>query len=94
MGAEFLKSINLLCEEKGLSVEYILEALEQGLIKAYKKDSGGSENVKVDIDTKFIIVNVYYGEDKFPEEIQGISAADPYIHPARVPHAEEFEIQL
>ena len=36
----------------------------------------------------------YYGEDKFPEEVQGISAADPYIHPARVPHAEEFEVQL
>ncbi len=59
MSKDFLTSINLLCEEKGLSVEYILEALEQGLIKAYKKDSGGSENVKVDFDMKKGSIKLY-----------------------------------
>ncbi|MBE5821130.1 MAG: transcription termination/antitermination protein NusA [Clostridiales bacterium] len=59
MGAEFLKSIKLLCEEKGLSEEYILEALEQGLIKAYKKSSGGSENVKVEFDMKKGKIKLY-----------------------------------
>ena len=34
---EMLKAIALLCEEKGLSEEYILDALEQGLVKAYKR---------------------------------------------------------
>ncbi len=59
MGTNFLKSISMLCEEKGLTEEYVLEALEQGLIKAYKKNSGGSENVKVEFDMKKGKIKLY-----------------------------------
>lgn len=59
MGTNFLKSISMLCEEKGLTEEYVLEVLEQGLIKAYKKNSGGSENVKVEFDMKKGKIKLY-----------------------------------
>ena len=68
MGADFLKSIKLLCEEKGLSEEYILEALEQGLIKAYKKSSGGSENVKVEFDMKKGKIKLYAQKEVVEQE--------------------------
>lgn len=55
---EFLKAITMLCEEKGLSEEYILDALEQGLIKAYKRSSG-SENLKTEIDLKKGKIKMY-----------------------------------
>lgn len=54
----FLKAISQLCEEKGLSEEYILDALEQGLVKAYKKNSG-NENLKVEIDLKKGKIKMY-----------------------------------
>ena len=55
---EMLKAISMLCEEKGLSEEYILDALEQGLIKAYKRSSG-SENLKTEIDLKKGKIKMY-----------------------------------
>ena len=55
---EMIKAIGMLCEEKGLSEEYILDALEQGLVKAYKRSSG-SENLKTEIDLKKGKIKMY-----------------------------------
>lgn len=64
---EMLKAISLLCEEKGLSEEYILDALEQGLIKAYKRSSG-SENLKIEIDLKKGKIKMYAQKEVVEEE--------------------------
>ena len=64
---EMLKAIALLCEEKGLSEEYILDALEQGLVKAYKRSSG-SENLKTEIDLKKGKIKMYAQKEVVEEE--------------------------
>lgn len=64
---EMIKAIGMLCEEKGLSEEYILDALEQGLVKAYKRSSG-SENLKTEIDLKKGKIKMYAQKEVVEEE--------------------------
>ncbi len=50
---EFIEAMDALEEEKGISKDYIIEALEEALVKAYKQNydvDENSDNVKVTID--------------------------------------------
>lgn len=50
MNLEFLEALNDLSKEKGIDSEVIIEAIEAGLVSAYKKNFGSLQNVKVQID--------------------------------------------
>ncbi|MDK2984947.1 MAG: transcription termination/antitermination protein NusA [Clostridia bacterium] len=50
MNAEFMEALYDLEKEKGISTEILLEAIEQALISAYKKNFGTAQNVRVHID--------------------------------------------
>ncbi|NLB79366.1 MAG: transcription termination/antitermination protein NusA, partial [Clostridiaceae bacterium] len=50
MSAELLYALEQLEKEKGIDKEIIIEALEQALISAYKKNFGSAQNVEVSID--------------------------------------------
>ncbi len=52
MNKELLDAITDLCEEKGISPDIILEALEAALQAAYKKNFNSAQNVAVEIDRK------------------------------------------
>ncbi|MCB9498528.1 MAG: transcription termination/antitermination protein NusA [Bacillales bacterium] len=43
---EFFKALNEVCEERGLEKAKILEAMEKGIVNAFKKETG-TENAKV-----------------------------------------------
>ena len=49
-GKEFLKAVDMLEKEKHIDRNYIFESMEQSLANAYKKHSGGKQNVDVKID--------------------------------------------
>ena len=49
-GKEFLKAVDMLEKEKHIDRNYIFESMEQSLANAYKKHSGGKQNVEVKID--------------------------------------------
>ena len=51
-GKEFIKALKGIIEEKGISEEVVYDAMEQGLISAYKKNYESKSNVKVEIDKK------------------------------------------
>ena len=53
---ELLEALNILEQEKNISKETLLEAIENSLITACKNHFGKSENVKVNIDH----VNIMY----------------------------------
>ncbi len=59
---EFIKALNHITEEKNISVDYVLEAMELALATAYKKNFGSKTNVKVKInrETGDIRVFSYY----------------------------------
>jgi N utilization substance protein A len=43
MQNQFISAIEQICEEKGISKEMVLEAIEAAIVAAYKKDFGGKE---------------------------------------------------
>lgn len=49
-GLEFLKALNFIVEEKGISKDIIIEAMKQALTTAYKKNYHSKTNVRVDFD--------------------------------------------
>jgi len=49
---EFLLALDLVCGEKNIKKEVIVEALEHAMVSAYKKNFDTNENVAVEIDTE------------------------------------------
>lgn len=50
LGRDFLRALNQIEQEKGLSSEVILSSLEAALISAYRKHKGGNQDVEVFVD--------------------------------------------
>lgn len=60
LNAEFMRALNDIAEQKGIDKEIVLEALEAGLVSAYKKNyNTASENFKVDLNKKTGEIKVY-----------------------------------
>ncbi len=59
MNVEFIEALEEIEQEKGISKDVILEALESALISSYKKNFGSSQNVEVEINKHSGIVKVY-----------------------------------
>ena len=58
-GKEFLKAVDMLEKEKHIDRNYIFESMEQSLANAYKKHSGGKQNVEVKIDKGTGDIKIY-----------------------------------
>lgn len=69
MKSDFIRAINQLCAERGLSEEVVLEAVEQALVSAYKRDLGGAANVaaKIDLDSGQVRI---FTEKEVVEEVE------------------------
>ncbi|MCL1808687.1 MAG: transcription termination factor NusA [Clostridiales bacterium] len=50
MNREFIRAIEELEKEKGISKDVLIEAIELALLSAYKKNYGTSQNVRVNVD--------------------------------------------
>jgi len=60
LNAEFMRALNDIAEQKGIDKEIVLEALEAGMVSAYKKNyNTASENFKVDLNKKTGEIKVY-----------------------------------
>jgi len=63
MKTDFIRAINQVCAERGLTVEVVLEALEQALASAYKRDSGGTQYLDAKIDPSTGEVKMFTGRE-------------------------------
>lgn len=59
MNSEFIDAINHLSKEKHLDKGILFEAIETALVSAYKKNFGGSGNVRVQVDRETGDIHVY-----------------------------------
>ncbi|WP_347962851.1 transcription termination factor NusA [Lactococcus formosensis] len=59
MSKEMLNAFTMLEEEKGIKQEIVIEAIEQAITAAYKRQYGQAQNVKVIFDEKEGNFNVY-----------------------------------
>ncbi len=66
---ELLEALNILEQEKNISKETLLEAIENSLITACKNHFGKSENVKVNIDPETCEYHVFQ-EKKVGEKVE------------------------
>ena len=68
MNNELLEALNILEQEKNISKETLLEAIENSLVTACKNHFGKSDNVKVVIDPETCAFHCYQ-EKKVVEEV-------------------------
>ncbi len=59
MNSDFIEAIGQLAREKGINLDLLFEAIESALISAYKKNFGGSGNVRVDINRQSGEIQVF-----------------------------------
>ena len=59
MNAEFIEALNQLAKEKGIRKELLLDAIEQALISAFKRNFGANQNVRVTVDREDGDVQVF-----------------------------------
>ena len=64
---EFLDAMAELEQTKGIKMDVLLEALEDALISAYKKNYGSSQNVRVEINREDGDIHVYYRKEVVAE---------------------------
>ena len=67
MSVEFMRAIDDLVKEKGISREVLIDAIESALVSAYKKNYGTSQNVRVTIDRETGDVDVLMRRDVVEE---------------------------
>lgn len=64
MNSEFISALRDLEKEKGISMDMLIDAIEQALISAYKKNFGGTgQNVRAEIDTNDGEVHIFYQKE-------------------------------
>ena len=59
MNTELMEALNILEQEKNISKETLLEAIEQSLLQACKNHFGKTDNIKVNIDPETCDFSVY-----------------------------------
>lgn len=68
MSREILEAMNALAAEKGISAEALMEALEDALLSAYRKQPGSAKYARVEIDRDTADFRVY--ELLIPEDLE------------------------
>src|SRR5665811_559875 len=74
MSKEIVGALRLLEEEKGISFQVLLTALEDALLSAYKKTPGAVEHARVVIDPESGEISIY--ELILPERPAAVVAAE------------------
>ena len=59
MNKELFEALSVLEKEKGISKDYMIERIEAALLSAFRKESGGNENVRIKLDPVKQDVKVY-----------------------------------
>lgn len=59
MNTEFINAINALEKEKGIDKSVLIDAIENALVSAYKKNYGSAQNVRVAVDSNDGSFKVY-----------------------------------
>lgn len=59
MASEFMLALTQLCNEKNISKEVVIAAIEQALVSAYRRNFGASQNIVAHVDTETGEAHIY-----------------------------------
>jgi transcription termination/antitermination protein NusA len=79
VNADFISAIQELGKEKGIDSELLFQAVEDALVAAYKKNTGATQNVRVDLNRETGEIHVYAQRvivEGEPENANEISLAE------------------
>ena len=92
MKTDFIRAINQVCAERGLTVEIVLELVEQALVSAYRRDFDPAQHLEAKIDPASGELSLYAGK----EVVETVESPDSQIDLARAreikPDAQVGEI--
>ena len=94
---EFIGAMEELEKERGISKEYLIEALEAALVTAYKKNFESSDNVEVKIDEKSGKINIYAVRtvvEEYPDPILEISLDEAKQLNKKIKVGEQVKIDI
>ncbi len=87
---EFIKAVDFITKEKGISKDIVFEAMEQALATAYKKNFDSKTNVRVDINREtgdikvfsyLVVVEDYIDGEEVVDEEGNVTYTEPEINP-------------
>ena len=93
----FLDALNELCEQKGIDPDIMFEAIEQGLILAYKRNFNSAGNVRVEINRADGTYHVYAVKTVVPEvddDVTQISLSQARAIKAEYEEGDVVEIEV
>lgn len=88
-GKEFIKALKNIIEEKNIDEDTVYDAMEQGLITAYKKNYDSKTNVKISINREtgefkviryYVVVPEYIEGDEVVDEEGNVTYLEPEIN--------------
>ena len=97
MNNEFFDALELLEQEKGIPMDYLLDRIKTAIGMAVKRDYGGIENVLVDIDDttrKFKVSIVKQVVDEVEDPVNEITLDDALAHSKKAKVGDTVEIKL
>jgi N utilization substance protein A len=94
MKTDFIRAINQVCAERGLTIEVVLEALEQALVSAQKRDSTSTEHLQAKIDPATGEVRMFTGREVVETVEDPVSQIDLAQAKRIRPEAEVGELIL
>lgn len=89
---EFKKALKVLVEEKGISEDYIYDAMELALTSAYKKNYKSLSNVRVEFDRQLGDIHVYSFKTVVVDEEQ--EALEPIMIEVEDTESEEEGVMI
>jgi N utilization substance protein A len=99
MSHEIVEAVRLLGQEKGISEEKLMLALEDALLSAYKKQPGAAKYARVELDREsgdFIVWELLIPEDLVEKLLREVEEEEPRVDPetGEVREPEEPELDL
>ncbi|MEA2466762.1 MAG: transcription termination/antitermination protein NusA, partial [Thermoleophilaceae bacterium] len=101
MSKEIIEAVHVLEREKGISAERLMEALEDALLSAYKKQPGAARYARVDMDrdtADFIVFELLVPEELEEQLLAEVEAEEPGVDPEtgemREPEDPEIDPEL
>src|SRR3954453_21965518 len=98
MSKEIIEAVHVLEREKGISAERLMEALEDALLSAYKKQPGAAPYARVDMDrdtADFIVFELLVPEELEEQLLAEVEAEEPGVDPetGEMREPEEPEVE-
>lgn len=95
--SEFMAAVNQICSERGIDPEEVFLALESAVLAAYKKDYGGGESLKSEIDRATGEIHIIADKQvikKVTDEDTQISLKDARKLEANLQEDDHVEIEM